>query len=138
MAGKCFEELEVGMTFDHAPGRTVAETDNLLFSTMTLNPQPLHLDAEFAASTQHGQILVNSEPPGLALGTMQHLVQAIDTAFVDIQNTDALATECQEMAWMGYTGKITIHPSQIDVVNAPKQTDGWPCSWRDRWSTCRI
>ena len=60
MTGKYFEELEVGMRFEHQPGRTVTETDNLLFSTMTLNPQPLHLDAEFASRTQHGQILVNS------------------------------------------------------------------------------
>jgi acyl dehydratase len=60
MSGKYFEELEVGMTFDHEPGRTVTETDNLLFTALTLNPQPLHLDAEFAAGTQHGRILVNS------------------------------------------------------------------------------
>lgn len=60
MTGKYFEELTVGMTFEHQPGRTVTETDNLLFSALTLNPQPLHLDAEFARSTQHGQILVNS------------------------------------------------------------------------------
>jgi acyl dehydratase len=60
MAGKYFEELEVGMTFEHQPGRTVTETDNLLFTTMTLNPQPLHLDAEFAKASIHGQILVNS------------------------------------------------------------------------------
>jgi acyl dehydratase len=60
MAGKYFEELEVGATFDHQPARTVTETDNLLFTTLTLNPQPLHLDAEFAAGTPHGRILVNS------------------------------------------------------------------------------
>ncbi len=60
MAGKYFEELVVGRTFEHEPGRTVTETDNLLFTALTLNPQPLHLDAEFARSTQHGQILVNS------------------------------------------------------------------------------
>lgn len=60
MAGKYFEELVVGMTFQHQPSRTVTETDNLLFTALTLNPQPLHLDAEFAATTQHGQILVNS------------------------------------------------------------------------------
>jgi len=60
MAGKYFEELEIGMEFEHQPGRTVTETDNLLFTTMTLNPQPLHLDAEFARSTEYGQILVNS------------------------------------------------------------------------------
>lgn len=55
-----FEEFEVGATFTHQPSRTVTETDNLLFTALTLNPQPLHLDAEFARSTQHGQILVNS------------------------------------------------------------------------------
>ncbi|MBI2963209.1 MAG: MaoC family dehydratase [Deltaproteobacteria bacterium] len=60
MAGKYFDDIEVGMTFAHEPGRTVTETDNLLFSALTLNPQPLHLDAEFARSTLHGRILVNS------------------------------------------------------------------------------
>ncbi len=60
MAGKYFEELEVGMRFSHQPGRTVTETDNLLFSTMSMNVQPLHVDAEFAKNSQFGQILVNS------------------------------------------------------------------------------
>lgn len=60
MSGKYFEALDVGMTFKHQPSRTVTETDNLLFTALTLNPQPLHLDAEFAKATQHGQILVNS------------------------------------------------------------------------------
>lgn len=60
VAGKYFEELEPGMVFDHQPSRTVTETDNLLFTALTMNPQPLHLDAEFAKGTQHGQILVNS------------------------------------------------------------------------------
>ena len=60
MAGKYFEELEIGQSFTHQPSRTVTETDNLLFTALTLNPQPLHLDAEFARGTQHGQILVNS------------------------------------------------------------------------------
>jgi acyl dehydratase len=60
MAGKYFEELEIGQSFTHQPSRTVTETDNLLFTALTLNPQPLHLDTEFARGTQHGQILVNS------------------------------------------------------------------------------
>ena len=69
MAGKYFEEFTVGDRFEHQPGRTVTETDNLLFSTMTHNPQPLHVDAEFARGTQHGQILVNSIfTLGLAVG----------------------------------------------------------------------
>lgn len=60
MAGKYYEDLITGMLFEHEPGRTVTETDNLLFTTLTLNPQPLHLDAEFAKNSIHGQILVNS------------------------------------------------------------------------------
>lgn len=60
MAGKYFEELAIDMQFEHLPHRTVTETDNLLFTVMTHNPQPLHLDAEFARNTPYGQILVNS------------------------------------------------------------------------------
>lgn len=44
-------------------------------------------------------------------------VQPLDTVFVDITDVDGLKSECQEAAWMGYTGKITIHPNQIDIVN---------------------
>jgi len=60
MPGKLFEELEVGAVIRHQPSRTVTETDNLLFTTLTHNPQPLHLDREFAGESLHGQILVNS------------------------------------------------------------------------------
>jgi acyl dehydratase len=60
MAGKYYEELDVGMVFEHQPARTVTETDNLLITALTHNPQPLHLDAELAAETQFGQRLVNS------------------------------------------------------------------------------
>jgi len=60
MAGKYFDELSVGAVFRHQPGRTVTETDNLLFSALSMNPQPLHLDAAFAAQTEFGQRLVNS------------------------------------------------------------------------------
>ena len=60
MRGLYFEEFSVGMTFDHALTRTVTEWDNVQFSTMTMNPQPLHLDAHFAAATEFGRPLVNS------------------------------------------------------------------------------
>ncbi|WP_449469384.1 MaoC family dehydratase [Sphingobium chungangianum] len=59
MAGKFFEQWEVGQTIVHEIRRTVTETDNLLFSTMTHNPQPLHLDVEAAKASEFGQILVN-------------------------------------------------------------------------------
>lgn len=60
MAGRFFEEWQVGDRIEHPIRRTVTETDNLLFSTMTHNPQPLHLDAEAARASGFGQILVNS------------------------------------------------------------------------------
>jgi acyl dehydratase len=59
MAGHYFDELEIGQVFRHAPHRTVTETDNLLMTTLTHNPQPLHLDAEYAAGTEFGRIIVN-------------------------------------------------------------------------------
>jgi acyl dehydratase len=58
--GLLYEEFEVGQTFEHAIRRTVTEADNMLFSVMTMNPQPLHIDAEFAAQSEFGQRLVNS------------------------------------------------------------------------------
>lgn len=60
MAGLYFEEFEVGMRFDHAWTRTVTEMDNMMFSMLTMNPQPLHVDAHYAAKTEFGQPLVNS------------------------------------------------------------------------------
>ncbi|BEV01739.1 MaoC family dehydratase [Novosphingobium olei] len=59
MAGRYFDEWQVGDRIEHEIRRTVTETDNLLFSTMTHNPQPLHIDAEAAKASEFGQILVN-------------------------------------------------------------------------------
>jgi acyl dehydratase len=59
MAGKYFNQWQIGETIAHEIRRTVTETDNLLWSTMTHNPQPLHIDAEAAKASEFGQILVN-------------------------------------------------------------------------------
>ncbi|API59411.1 dehydratase [Tardibacter chloracetimidivorans] len=59
MAGKYFDEWTVGERIQHEIRRTVTETDNLLMSTLTHNPQPLHLDIEAARASEFGQILVN-------------------------------------------------------------------------------
>jgi acyl dehydratase len=58
--GLWFEELTPGLVISHAVTRTVTESDNVLFSCLTMNPQPLHLDAEFSAQTEFGTRLVNS------------------------------------------------------------------------------
>lgn len=60
MAGLFFEEFVVGDIHRHALTRTVTETDNLLFTALTMNPQPLHLDEEFAKSSMFGTRIVNS------------------------------------------------------------------------------
>jgi acyl dehydratase len=60
MAGLYFEDFKVGQEFAHPLTRTATEMDNTMFSLLTLNPQPLHIDAHFAASTEFGQRLFNS------------------------------------------------------------------------------
>jgi acyl dehydratase len=59
MVGRYFEEFTVGETIDHPRRRTVSESDNQRFCDATMNQQPLHLDAEFAATTQFGERVVN-------------------------------------------------------------------------------
>ena len=58
--GRYFEELPVGTVIRHRVTRTLTESDNILFTTLTMNPQPLHLDFEYAAGSEFGQPLVNS------------------------------------------------------------------------------
>jgi acyl dehydratase len=60
MSGLHFEEFHAGQEFAHPWSRTVTEMDNTLFSLLTMNPQPLHIDAHFAAETEWGQRLFNS------------------------------------------------------------------------------
>lgn len=60
MAGLWFDELEVGQVLQHPIRRTVTETDNILFTTMTHNPARLHLDEEYMHGTEFGQRIVNS------------------------------------------------------------------------------
>lgn len=80
VSGKWLEDLEVGLVVQHATRRTVTETDNVLFTTMTMNPAPVHLDADYASRTEFGKPLVNSmftlalvvglSVPELTLGTI--------------------------------------------------------------------
>ena len=58
--GLWFEEFEVGARYLHRPGRTATEADNVLFTTITMNTQALHLDAAFAGSQEFGRPLINS------------------------------------------------------------------------------
>jgi acyl dehydratase len=60
VSGRWFEELTPGLVIDHVVTRTITESDNTNFSTMTMNPQPLHLDESFAEQTEFGTRVVNS------------------------------------------------------------------------------
>lgn len=80
ISGRWFDDLAVGTLVHHVNRRTVTETDNVLFSSMTMNPAPLHLDAEYAAETEFKRPLMNSmftvalvvgiSVPELTLGTI--------------------------------------------------------------------
>ena len=59
MPGRYYEQWTIGDRIRHQPHRTVTETDNLLISALTHNPQPLHLDEDYAAGTEFGRIVVN-------------------------------------------------------------------------------
>jgi itaconyl-CoA hydratase len=60
MSGRCYEDFEPGMVIRHALGRTVTQTDNAWFTLLTVNSNPIHFDAHYAAQTEFGKPLVNS------------------------------------------------------------------------------
>ncbi len=73
MAGLYLEEFEVGRVIRHALTKSVTESDNMLFSVMTMNPQPLHIDFAFAEKSEWGRPLVNSLfTLGLMIGISVH------------------------------------------------------------------
>lgn len=73
MAGLFLEEFDVGQVIRHTLTKSVTESDNMLFSVMTLNPQPLHIDFDFAAKSEWGKPLVNSLfTLGLMIGISVH------------------------------------------------------------------
>lgn len=86
--------------FEHQSHRTITETDNLLFSTMTHNPQPLHIDAEFAQQSEYGQILVNSL---FTLGLVIGLSVAETTLGTTIGNLGMEKTEFPNPVFIGDT-----------------------------------
>jgi acyl dehydratase len=109
VSGLWFEELTEGLVVEHATRRTVTETDNVLFTTMTMNPAPLHLDHAYAATTEFGRPLVNSmftlalvvglSVPELTLGTIVAQLGLTDAAFpapVFTGDTVRVATEVVE------------------------------------------
>ncbi len=88
MAGKFYEDLEIGMFIKHELGRTLTEMDNVLFSSLTMNTQPLHIDEAFASQTEFGQRIVNGLfTLGLVVGlTVPDLTQGTIIANLGYEN----------------------------------------------------
>ncbi|WP_306232845.1 MaoC family dehydratase [Agrococcus beijingensis] len=87
--GLYFDELEEGVVYEHRPGRTMTEADNVLFTTLTMNTQPLHLDRHWSASTEFGEPLMNSMHTlatmvGLSVGQLTQGTIVANLGFSDI------------------------------------------------------
>lgn len=88
MAGKYFDELAVGQRIQHKLGRTITESDNVLFCAITMNTQPLHLNRDFAAQTEFGAPIVNGMlTMALTVGiTVPELTEGTIIANLDYEN----------------------------------------------------
>ncbi len=104
MAGLYFEEFVAGHVFKHELRRTVTESDNMLFSNMTLNPQPLHIDHDFASKTEFGKPLVNSI---FTLGLMIGISVSDTTLGTTIGNLGMSETKFPKPVFHGDTIHVT-------------------------------
>lgn len=88
MAGKFYEELEIGQRIQHTLGRTITEYDNVLFSALTMNTQPLHLNADWASRSEFGKPIVNGVfTLALAVGlTVSELTEGTIVANLDYEH----------------------------------------------------
>jgi acyl dehydratase len=118
MAGKYFEEFAVGQVFQHQPGRTVTEMDNVLFTCLTMNPQPLHLDEEFAKQTEFGQRLVNSL---LTLGITVGLSVGDTTLGTTIANLGFDKVEFPKPVFHGDT--LSVETEVVDTRESRSRSD---------------
>lgn len=124
-AGRYFEELPVGTVIRHRVARTVTESDNILFTTLTMNPQPLHLDFDFASKSEFGKPLFNSmmtlalmvgiSVHELSLGTLVANLGLTDVTFPkpvfhgDTLRVESEITEARESKSRPGQGLVTAH-----------------------------
>ena len=89
--GRCYEDFEVGAIYEHRPGRTISEADNTWFTLLTMNTHPLHVDAEYAAKSEFGRIVVAS-PLTLAIVTGMSVSDISQKAIANLGWTDIKLT----------------------------------------------
>jgi acyl dehydratase len=117
--GRYYEQFNVGETIVHQPSRTVTEADNMLFCAITMNPQPLHLDAEFAKTTEYGQQVVNGIfTLGLILG-----LTVYDTTLA----TTAGVLSYDEITYKGpvFIGDTLTSETEVLDKRESKSRPGW-------------
>ncbi len=118
MTGLYFGDFEVGHIFKHALRRTVTESDNMLFSNMTLNPQPLHIDFDFASKTEFGQPLVNSL---FTLGLMIGISVSDTTLGTTVGNLGMSDTKFPAPVFHGDTIRVE---TEVKALRASKSRPG--------------
>ncbi|PHS41158.1 MAG: dehydratase [Robiginitomaculum sp.] len=118
MAGLYFGEFEIGHVFEHELRRTITESDNMLFSNMTLNPQPLHIDHEFAKNTEFGKPLVNSI---FTLGLMIGISVSDTTLGTTVGNLGMSDTQFPRPVFHGDTIHVT---TEVAAKRASKSRPG--------------
>lgn len=89
--GRCFEDFEVGAIYEHRPGRTISEADNTWFTLLTMNTHPLHFDAEYAAKSEFGKMVVSS-PLTLAIVSGMSVSDVSQKAIANLGWTDISLT----------------------------------------------
>ena len=118
MAGLYFEEFSEGQVFEHPITRTVTEYDNISFSCLTMNPQPLHLDRHFAAATEYGQPIVNSL---FTLGLMIGISVGDTTLGTTVANLGMSDVRFPKPVFHGDT--ISVRTSVISVRKSKSRPD---------------
>ena len=114
MAGLYLDEFVVGHIFEHELTKTITESENMSFSTMTMNPQPLHIDRHFSAKTEWGQPLVNSL---LTLGTVIGISVGDTTLGTTIGNLGMSETNFPHPLFHGDSIRVT---TEVAAVRASK------------------
>jgi acyl dehydratase len=143
MTGRYYEDFEEGETIHHEKRRTISESDNQRFCDLTMNQQPLHLDAEFAADTEFGERVVNGlYTLSLAVGlTIPETTDGTIVANLSYDNVDhptpvfhgetiraqSTVTEKRETS-DGNRGVVTMHV-EVFRVGASEETDQLVCSF---------
>jgi acyl dehydratase len=89
--GRTYDQLETGQRFEHWPGRTITEFDDTLFSLLSMNQHPLHVDEHYAAGTQHGRrVVVGPLVIALVIGMSQADVGGRATSTLEYRDVQHL------------------------------------------------